>query len=100
MTFPAVIRMRDPDPVGLVIRVKLVSHKIMEQPFNDAFGQLRDISKMSIHQVVLQYGDDLVVSFIVVQHPEAANRHTLKDEVVMRDGLFTQNTNIEWITIP
>src|SRR5262245_20406314 len=77
----------------------LVGQKIVLQPINQRNWTVSDILKIAIGCVVLHHGNDLVIRFPAVSQAESADRDGGEENIAVRDGFFSEHTNIEWIAI-
>ena len=71
----------------------------MLEAFEDAFRQFGDLGVLLENLVALQDGDDLVVSFMIIDQAKSADRTRLEDYVAARDVVFAQHQNIQRIAV-
>jgi len=71
----------------------------MLQPFNNHIGKVFDVTNVTINKVVFQYGDNFIISLIMVQQLDSPNNDSIQEDFGSIDGPFTDNTDVQRITI-
>ena len=71
----------------------------MDEPADDILRKFVNVSQMSIDCIVLQDGDNLVVSLVMIQQPESPDRPCPHYDVTMSDILLGKHTNIQRIPV-
>jgi short subunit dehydrogenase-like uncharacterized protein len=77
----------------------LVGQEVVLQPIHDRLGQFAYVVPLAIRGIFDEHGDDLVVGIVAVYQPETADRQSAHQDVAMRDGLFGEHADIQWIAI-
>lgn len=94
------INMRDFNfPLPFFARHILVSQKIMTQTIYYNMRQFRNIIIDIISRIMFQYGNNFIISFISIQHPESADRAYTGNNIPMGNRTFCQYTNIQRVAI-
>jgi hypothetical protein len=80
-------------------RLLLICDEIVFEPFDEGMWTIIDVAPGTEGWVILHHSDELVVGFIVVDHPQATNDPRSEQNVSVRDGSLRDDANINRISI-
>src|SRR5579862_234076 len=80
-------------------RSLLVGEEIMAQAVEHGGGNVGNICPGTIGGVLPENADDLVIGFVLIEHPEAADGDAIDKNIAMLDGTISQDADIERIAV-
>ena len=98
VSFLAPVGMRNFDS-SLFARHIFIRQEVVFEPLGNDAGQFADVVVIAVRSVVFKYGDDFIVGFRAVQHPQSANGTCRGDDIAVRDIFFGQDADVERIAV-
>ena len=71
----------------------------MYETADDVLRELVDVGQVAVDGVILQDGDNLVVSLVMVQKSETSDRPGADDDISMGHVFLREDANIERVTV-
>lgn len=76
-----------------------VGEEVMAKPVKHRLGYVADVRPFAVGGIVLQYRNDLVVSFILVNHAETSDWDAFDKNVAMLNGPVCQHADVKRVAI-
>ena len=77
----------------------LVCAEIVDETADDVSRNLLDVRHHSVNGIALEYGDDLVISLVMVEKPETSDRAGIHDDVTVGHILLGEDADIQRVTV-
>lgn len=97
--FHRVVHRFDRNGVRSVPKERFIREEVVPQAVDNRTRQLRNVGDLAVGRIVKQYGEDLVVVGVSLDHAETANWPRVKKDLAARDGSVCQHADVEWIAV-